>query len=116
MLFFAGLWESRPDEAGGELLSYTVLTRDADPCIAPVHDRMPLALPATLFHDWIHGTSDDAAAILHAAPEPDLVFHPVGSAVGNVRNRGAELMEPLTAGHTPDTPGIAISNESATLG
>lgn len=26
--------ESRPDEAGGELLIYTILTRDADPCIA----------------------------------------------------------------------------------
>jgi len=82
--------ESRAEEAGGELLSYTILTRDADPGIAPVHDRMPLALPSPMFHDWIHGTPDDAAAILHAAPEP-----PVGSAVGNVRNRGAELMAPI---------------------
>jgi len=56
---------------------------------------MPLALPSTMFHDGIHGTPGDAAAILHAAPEPDLVFHPVGNAVGNVRNRGAELMAPI---------------------
>jgi len=95
VLMFGGVWESRPDGAGGELLTYSVVTRAADPVIAPVHDRMPLILPPEVLRDWLHGSADDAMAIAHAAPEPALVYHEVDPAVGNVRNQGAHLCSPL---------------------
>ena len=41
------------------------------------------------------------------APDELLVAHAVDTAVGNVRNRGAELIDPIV----PDDPGFA-----ATLG
>lgn len=95
VMFFGGLWEARPDGAGGELLTYSIVTRAADPVIAPVHDRMPLILSADAHRDWLHGTADDAMAIAHSAPEPALVFHEVAAAVGNVRNQGKQLIDPI---------------------
>lgn len=92
VIFFAGLWEQR-----GELLTYSIVTRAADPSIAFLHDRMPLVLPADMLADWIHATPDQAAEIALAAPEPKLSWHKVGPAVGNVRNHGADLIDPITA-------------------
>ena len=92
VLFFAGLWEQRADQ-----LTYSIVTRAADPSIAFLHDRMPLMLPADLLADWIHGSPEQAAGIALAAPEPALRWHKVDPAVGNVRNRGAQLIDPLTA-------------------
>jgi len=96
VMFFAGLWEARPDGAGGELLTYSIITRDADQSVATLHDRMPLVLPAEVFGDWLHGSPDDAMVIAQSVPPPPLVFHPVDRAVGNVRNTGPELCEPVT--------------------
>jgi len=95
VMFYAGLWEARPDGAGGELLTYSIVTRDADQTVQTVHDRMPLILPPTVFADWLHGTPDDAMAIALSVPSAPLVFHPVDRAVGNVRNQGAQLIEPI---------------------
>lgn len=95
VLFFAGLWETRADGAGGELVTYTILMRDADPEVAHLHDRMPVMMPAALYHDWLHGTADQAMEIALSAQSPRLAFHPVDAAVGNVRNTGPHLMDPL---------------------
>ena len=95
VMFFAGLWEARPDPAGGELLTYSVITRDADPAVATIHDRMPLVLCSPVFNDWLHGSADEAKAIARSAPPPPLAFHAVDRAVGNVRNTGPRLCEPV---------------------
>ncbi len=92
VLFFAGLWETR-----GDLLSYSIVTRPADPSIAHLHARMPLILSGELLGDWLHGSVEQAGSIALAAPEPELSFHPVGPEVGNVRNNGPGLIR-ATAG------------------
>lgn len=94
VLFFAGLWEARPDETG-ERLTYSIITRGADPTLAAIHDRMPLVLPATTFGDWLHGSPDDAMVIARSVVAPPLAFHRVDPAVGNVRNTGPLLSAPL---------------------
>ena len=95
VMLFAGVWESRPDGAGGHLMTYSVVTRAADPVIRPVHDRMPLILPPEWLHDWLHADADTAMQVAHATPEPSLVFHEVDAAVGNVRNQGEHLIAPM---------------------
>ena len=95
VMMFGGLWEARPDGAGGWLLTYAIVTRAADPVIASVHDRMPLLLPPELHRDWLQGSADEAMQIAHAAPEPALAYHEVDPAVGNVRNQGAQLIARL---------------------
>jgi len=94
VLLFAGLWEPGRGDAAP---TYSIVTRDADGPVAGLHDRMPLMLPRDLARGWVEGSADDAAAIAYAAPLPDLAWHAVGKAVGNVRNQGRQLIEPIAA-------------------
>lgn len=107
VMFYAGLWESRPDGAGGELLTYSVLTRDADQSMATLHDRMPLVLPAGVLEDWLRAGPDDALALAREVAPPPLVFHPVDRAVGNVRSTGAHLIEPVAPAAPAGQPSLS---------
>jgi putative SOS response-associated peptidase YedK len=94
-LVFAGLWEVW-GEGEDRLYTCTVVTTAAVGPLLAVHDRMPLVLPRERWASWLGEAGDaDPAALL--APTPaELVeameIRPVGSAVGNVRNKGAELV------------------------
>lgn len=98
VMFFAGLFEARPDGAGGELLTYSIVTREADGRLADIHDRMPLILPAATFDDWLHGTPERAMEIAMSAPEAHVEAYPVDRAVGNVRNDRPGLIERVVPG------------------
>lgn len=102
VMFYAGLWESRRDDAGNELLTYSIITRDADQTIATLHDRMPLVLPPGVHADWLHGPPERAMEIALSVPPAPLVFHPVSRDVGSPRNNAPHLIEPITpAGGAP---------------
>ncbi|MDO2934175.1 SOS response-associated peptidase [Paeniglutamicibacter sulfureus] len=103
---FAGLYEfwrdpEVPDGGEGEwLMSTTILTRPAADALGHIHDRTPVIVPADLQADWLDPGLIDKAEIrslLDAIPDPELVPHEVGTAVGNVRNNGPELVEPVSA-------------------
>jgi putative SOS response-associated peptidase YedK len=90
---FAGLWEIWTDpENGEELRSCTILTTEANDFMAELHHRMPVILAADEFQVWLAG---DAASVLKACNDNLLAAHKVGAAVGNVRNNGPELLEPV---------------------
>ena len=95
ILMFAGLWARWHSPTSGDIDSYSILTHEAAGPVRELHDRMPLMLPPDLLGAWLNGSSDDAAAIVHAAPVASLAFHRIGNAVGNVRNEGAGLIEPI---------------------
>jgi putative SOS response-associated peptidase YedK len=66
----AGLWEwwrdpARKDEPGVE--TYTILTSDANAQLTPIHDRMPVIVPASRYAAWLD-PAHDAADVL--APYP----------------------------------------------
>jgi putative SOS response-associated peptidase YedK len=99
-LAVAGLWTAwRNPDAGTEapwLHSCTIITTAANATMAPVHDRMPVLLPATRWHEWLdRGNHDIEALQALLVPPPDelLTMHPVSTAVNNVRNKGAELID-----------------------
>jgi len=107
-LVFAGLWEVW---GSGEdrLYTCTVVTTEAVGPLAAVHDRMPLVLPLHRWAAWLgeEGTADPAMLL---APSPiELVeaveIRPVGPAVGNVRNKGSELVALVEA----DSDGIDLN-------
>ena len=95
VVMFAGLWERWSPKDAEALETYSIVTMDAAGEIAKLHDRMPLMLPPDLHRAWIEGDGEQAAAVAQAVPLPNLSWHPVGKAVGNVRNQGAQLIEPL---------------------
>lgn len=97
ILAFAGLWE-RWEGPDGCLESCTIITTVANAFMAPVHDRMPVILAAGEYQAWLDPQTQDWARLqrlLRPCPEDALRMHPVGARVGNVRNEGPELTEPL---------------------
>ncbi|MER7795945.1 SOS response-associated peptidase [Microbacterium sp. NPDC096154] len=108
-LLFAGLYEWWKDPAKAEddparwVLSFTILTRDAIGELGSIHGRMPVFLDVDHADAWLDPTIDYPRDVLDAAVDAapyvaeTLAFHPVGKAVGNVRNNSAELIEPVPA-------------------
>jgi putative SOS response-associated peptidase YedK len=62
------LWSKWKDkEAGGDLLSTTMVITEPNKFVAEVHDRMPVILEAKDFERWEHGDPKDAAALMKPA-------------------------------------------------
>jgi len=101
---FAGMHESwkDPDGDGGRVRSCTILTGAANQAMQPIHDRMPIMIPPSMWDAWLNVEDHDATALLAAIePPPSELFaiHAVSTAVNNSRSTGALLMdevEPMT--------------------
>ncbi|MFT4263949.1 MAG: SOS response-associated peptidase [Nocardioides sp.] len=95
-LAMAGLYEiwcdPRAPEGEGFLWSCTVITTSATDALGRLHDRMPLLVEPEHWAAWL-GAGPGALDLL--SPATHLEAWPVSPAVGNVRNNGPELVEPL---------------------
>lgn len=97
LLMFAGLWDRWIAPDGAPLLSFSIVTEAAEGAIAALHHRRPVMLPPEAFADWLSAPADALDALLASAPRPALRWHAVSAAVGNPRNEGASLVEPIAA-------------------
>jgi putative SOS response-associated peptidase YedK len=104
LLAMAGLYElwrdrSLPDDDPNRWLwTCTVITQQASDLLGEIHDRNPVIVPADLHEQWLDCSSDDADTaqrLLDRIPEAHLEPYVVSAAVGNVRNNGPELIEPV---------------------
>ena len=66
VLFLAGICDVR-----GNMLQFTVLTRDADEVMKPVHDRMPVLVSRDAIGEWIF--DQKSAEQIMGAPQEELV-------------------------------------------
>ncbi|AUG79598.1 hypothetical protein CFP65_4879 [Kitasatospora sp. MMS16-BH015] len=107
VLALAGLYEfwrdrSRPgDDPGAWLVTCTVVTTEAEPLLAPIHERMPLFLDPGAFDAWLDPGLSEVEEVrgLLVPPAPGaLTAVPVGAGVGNIRNNGPELVREIDAG------------------
>ena len=92
---FAGIWETWKSPEGERLQTFATITTEANKLLAPIQDRMPVIIERADWPLWLGETEGDPAALLRAAPEDALRFWPVDKKVGNVRNDGPELIEPV---------------------
>lgn len=101
LLAMAGLYELWRDPGKAEddpqrwLWTCTVITRPATDALGEIHDRCPVLVPDDLRARWLDCTSGDAEVAQHLLdemPEPHLVPRQIGTAVGNVRNNGPDLI------------------------
>jgi putative SOS response-associated peptidase YedK len=91
---FAGLWEGWRGADGTVLRTFTIVTTNANAVLRPLHERMPVILEAADWAAWLGETEGDAAALLRPSAA-DLRVWRVGTAVNNVRNDNAALLEPV---------------------
>lgn len=101
-LAVAGLWTAWRDKSAGPdapwLHSCTIVTTSANATMAPVHDRMPVMLPATAWQEWLDPSNNNVVELqrlLVPAPDNLLTMHKVSTDVNNVRNKGSELLQPI---------------------
>ncbi len=82
----------------------TVITTTATDAVGQIHDRMPLLVEHDRYDAWLDpagGDPDELKKLLVPAAPGRLEAYPVGTEVNNVRNNGAELLDPLRPEPTP---------------
>lgn len=91
-----GQFSMQPSEHDG----FVIITADSAGGMVDVHDRRPIVLAPELALEWIAPgtTKDQAKQMALNLGEPSEVFEwfRVGNCVGNVRNQGPSLIEPLS--------------------
>ena len=103
VLAMAGLYEiwrdpTREDDDPARFSwTCTVLTTTAEDAVGHIHDRMPLLVEPERRAEWLDASVDvdRARGLLVPAAPGRLEAYPVSTAVNNVRNNGAELLEAL---------------------
>ncbi|MFZ2502138.1 MAG: SOS response-associated peptidase [Nocardioides sp.] len=104
ILAMAGLYElwRDPDRSDDDpdrwRWTATVITTAAEDELGRIHDRMPLMVERERWSDWLDPSVSaraDLLGLLAPAAPGLLEAYPVSTAVGNVRNNGPELVEPV---------------------
>ena len=89
---FAGLWQR-----WGDQVTCAVVSTEAGPGMAGIHDREPVILDPADWPLWLGEAGHGAARLMHATPPGTLRMHRVDVAVNSNRATGAQLIAPLTA-------------------
>ncbi len=104
---FAGLWESwrpRVDEEGdggdghsAAVESFTIITTTPNDLMKPIHDRMPVILPAESWDTWLDADNTDTnglQALLGPSRETGFEAREVGTHVNSPRNDDPGCLAP----------------------
>ena len=93
----AGLYENWKGPDGKFVHSFTLITKEADPVIAHLHDRMPLILLPEQEQLWIDADVPTKDVIQHLEPVPAewITWYRVSDRVNKVRENDAALIEPV---------------------
>ena len=91
---FAGVWDRWRGTSGGAdttITSFAIVTTAANALVKPIHARMPVILKPENYDVWLSGEPDAALAAAARPLGPDqMEAFPLGPAIGNVANEGAD--------------------------
>lgn len=95
---FAGLYSFWRAPDGETLLTAAILTRDASPAVAHVHDRMPLILSPRLWEEWLEPAVTDARQIdqlLGLNDDFEVETFEISTRVNKPANTGPDILDPI---------------------
>jgi putative SOS response-associated peptidase YedK len=94
---FAGLLEDWQGPHGEVMISTCIITTEPNDLIAGIHNRMPVILPKAAWALWLDSAAQvrKLQPLLVPCPAGGMEAHPVGPAVGDVRQDGPQLIEPV---------------------
>jgi putative SOS response-associated peptidase YedK len=99
-LALAGLWDRSVGEEGVEILSCTILTREAGVLVGEIHNtkhRQPVMLTPDAIDTWLEGAQAEALAATALYPDELLEAWPVSRRVNTATHDDAGLVERLSA-------------------
>jgi len=94
---FAGLWDVWQKPDGEKLLSFTIITTEANDLMRPIHDRMPVILPKEDEDLWLDPDLKDVnklVPLLTPYPSDTMDFYEVSTLVNSPENDIPECIEP----------------------
>jgi putative SOS response-associated peptidase YedK len=98
-MFYGALAQVTPGLEPREDDGFVIITAASDSGMVDIHDRRPLVLTPEMALEWMDPSTDAvrAEAIVRECCRPveDFEWYAVGKAVGNVRNQGTGLIEPI---------------------
>jgi putative SOS response-associated peptidase YedK len=101
-LAVAGLWTAwrdKEDPKSRFLHSATIVTTAANDFMEPVHNRMPVLVPQSLWGEWLDPGNDDLdrlSELFSRSNDGLLTMHEVSTDVNNVRNSRPDLIDPVS--------------------
>ena len=94
---FAGLWENWNAPDGSNVLSCTIITTAPNALMEPIHNRMPVILPAAAYARWLEPGEQKPAelqALLQPYPAEAMTAFPVSTLVNRPENDVAACIQP----------------------
>jgi len=93
---FAGLWEQWQHETE-TLYSCTIITTAATELMRPIHDRMPVIIPAENYHHWLDKRADpnQVFGLLNHQVYADMLATPVSNWVNNPTHDDERCIEAI---------------------
>jgi putative SOS response-associated peptidase YedK len=101
---FAGIWEHWMGKDGSEILSFAILTTEANALLRPLHHRMPVILDPEAWPRWLDPAEEGPQDLLGPYAGEGLAFHAVSRHVNNVRNDDPECLRPVEPAQPPAPP------------
>jgi len=101
----AGVWEYWLHPSGSEIISVSLLTREADMVVGNIHHRMPVILPHTHWQSWLDTSRVQPPAVLpllRAAQLNQLRSHPVTLDVNKTDRDDPALIDPVQPSGTSE--------------
>ena len=95
---FAGLYDTYANEQGEETGTYTIITTEPNELMSALHTRMPVILHKEDEEEWLDPEVTDPLQVerlLVPYPADEMEAYPVSRKVGNTRNDGPDLIEPI---------------------
>jgi len=90
----AGIWEGwRHPERDEVVRSFCVITTPANALIAPIHDRMPVIVPAAAFDRWLSPIEPDPRDLLVPYPADPMTMWPISLRVNSAVNDDPSILE-----------------------
>ena len=97
LIFFAGLYESWQPTPDAWQRTFTIITTTPNALLEPIHDRMPVIIPADRVDDWLFegNESDNVAGLLVPAADDYLIATAVSQRVNSVKNDDPACLAPV---------------------
>lgn len=94
---FAGLWEHWEGGDGSAVDSCTIITTNPNELMEPIHDRMPVILPASSYDTWLDPDCQNAPALnqlLLPFPAKEMQAYPISKKVNKPTYDAPDCIEP----------------------
>ena len=95
---FAGLLAAWTSPGGDTVVSTCIITTAANELMAPIHDRMPVILPAEQHDAWLdpeNRDTDTLQELLQPCPTASMSAYPVSPAINRGNVDGEQCVEPV---------------------